>query len=897
MIRQDAAKSDSKEIERAVKLLFSPGSVVEVRCLTGKRTTGGYFNDYAALVKAAAGITTGNVYITINEVDPALLARRANRIDYADSTTADHNITHRRWMLVDCDCQRPSGISATDDEHEAAIATARAIGKAMVALGWPKPILADSGNGAHLLFRIDLPNDRESAKLVERLLAQLGIDHDDDAECSPRVKVDQTVYNASRICKLYGTVARKGDPTADRPHRLSKLLFVPDAIDVVTREQLERYAGPEPPAPQPKKYQGNGHADTFDLRVFIAQNLQVRSEGAYTNSNGAVHRWRLETCPLCCESDNSAVVLQYGDGRIGYRCHHNRCLRMSWADLREKFQPGYRDRREQQRARGADRSGMDDLRPEREKPQPAREVIRYERFPTSALPKPLRGFVVAAAKAIGCDPSYVALPLMTACAAAIGNTRRLRIKAGWTEPPILWTVIVGESGAGKTPPLKLALTALRARQGKAIKLHAEAMAEYEIDLAHWEKAHAEWKKKTKDAGEPPEKPPIPLMDRCIVSDCTVESLAPILLANPRGLLLVRDELAGWIGSFDRYAAKGSADAAHWLSMNSGENIIVDRKTGFPRTIFVPRAAVSVTGGIQPAILERALGREHRESGLAARLLLAYPPRIVKRWTEAGIDPAVEKRIENLIERLYELQPTYGDDDEPRSVVIEMDAAARALWIEFYDSHNAEAVDLEGDLSAAWSKLEAYAARLALVVHFVRWAANDPALGHEARVDAVSLASALELIRWFKNECRRVYGMFGESDGDRECRELINLIDRLSDPIHGITPNDLRRRSRRFATSEGAEQALVDLVSAGFGEWHVPTPDQGGRPTRYFRLVSSVSVSDTPSNPEENEGLGYGYNEDSEENDLAGDNPWGQEWEREEDVEARGWEPEEEVIEL
>src|SRR3970282_2004204 len=104
-----------------------------------------------------------------------------------------------------------------------------------------------------------------------------------------------------------------------------------------------------------------------------------------------------------------------------------------------------------------------------------------------------------------------------------------------------------------------------------------------------------------------EQPMSPEADRCVVSDTTVEALAPLLLANPRGLLLARDELAGWIGSFDRYAGgKGGADPAHWLSIHNGESIVMDRKTGIRPTIFVPQAYVSVCGGIQPAILHRAL---------------------------------------------------------------------------------------------------------------------------------------------------------------------------------------------------------------------------------------------------------------------------------------------------
>jgi hypothetical protein len=276
----------------------------------------------------------------------------------------------------------------------------------------------------------------------------------------------------------------------------------------------------------------------------------------------------------------------------------------------------------------------------------AADNLAFRPFPVDALPEPLRGFVDAGARAIGCDPSYLALPLLTAIAAAIGNTRRLELKRGWLAPPILWGAIVGESGTAKTPAFRLVMRPVRERQRKALERHAEDMKQYEADLARWEKDMAAWKRDKNAASNPPEKPDPPQAERFIVSDTTVEALAPILLANPRGLLLGRDELAGWIGSFDRYSgkARAGADSANWLSMFNAESIIVDRKTGIPRTIHVPQAAVCVTGGIQPAILQRALGIEHRESGLAARLLLACPPRKAKRWTEADIDLSAEAEL-------------------------------------------------------------------------------------------------------------------------------------------------------------------------------------------------------------------------------------------------------------
>ena len=140
-------------------------------------------------------------------------------------------------------------------------------------------------------------------------------------------------------------------------------------------------------------------------------------------------------------------------------------------------------------------------------------------------------------------------------------------------------------------------------QGQTLAQHASEIEEYEIALRNYERELQLWKR-SKSGDNPPEKPDEPNPVRFIVSDTTVEALAPILKTNWRGVLLARDELAGWIGGFDRYARGSRSDAPHWLSMWSGESIVVDRKTGPQRTILVPRAAVSICGGIQPAMPSR-----------------------------------------------------------------------------------------------------------------------------------------------------------------------------------------------------------------------------------------------------------------------------------------------------
>lgn len=482
--------------------------------------------------------------------------------------------------------------------------------------------------------------------------------------------------------------------------------------------------------------------------------------------------------------------------------------------------------------------------------RPAARIERFRPFPTHVLPEPVQSFVAKGAKAIGCDECYIALPLLTSLASAIGNTRRLRVKRSWDVVPIIWTAIVGESGSSKTPAFKLAMQSLRDLQTKAIEAHAEATKKYEVELAEYEKQMASWKRDKEDDGPPPDKPERPEATRYIVSDTTVEALIPLLLENPRGLLLARDELAGWFSSFDRYTGgRGGADEAHWLSMHSGDTIVNDRKSCTPRTICVPQASVSVTGGIQPGVLHRALGREHRESGLAARVLLACPPRKIRKWTEDDVAPEVKAQLAATVERLLSLDPTTDKGGQPCAVVATMTAEAKAAWILYYDRHASEQSDMSGDLSAAWSKLEEYAARLALVTHYVRWAANDPTLQHPDVVDVASMKSGIELAEWFKHEARRVYALLGESDQQQVQRRLVEWIERKGG---SVTTRQVQQGNRQYGNAIKAEAALNELVKASVGSWHItPSGPKGGRSKCVFRLYDDSASTQ----PDESRGLG------------------------------------------
>ena len=157
-----------------------------------------------------------------------------------------------------------------------------------------------------------------------------------------------------------------------------------------------------------------------------------------------------------------------------------------------------------------------------------------------------------------------------------------------------------ERGLSRRPLCATCCAPLRILQNREFEKHAEAVAQYETAKMAYEQELSN-RGRAKGGEELPEKPERPVAVRLMGSDVTVEGLIPILQENRRGVLVTRDEIAGWLGSFDRYIGKRAAgDEAHWLSMYSGESITVDRKTGSPRTIHVPSALVSVTGGFNLA---------------------------------------------------------------------------------------------------------------------------------------------------------------------------------------------------------------------------------------------------------------------------------------------------------
>ncbi len=259
-------------------------------------------------------------------------------------------------------------------------------------------------------------------------------------------------------------------------------------------------------------------------------------------------------------------------------------------------------------------------------------------------------------------------------------------------------------------------------------------------------------------------------------------------------------------------------------------------------IHVPRASVGIIGGIQPGILRRAIGREHMQDGLCARLLLTMPAPRQVRWTEATIDPRSEAAMIAVFDRLLALESAADDDGKPMPFDMAMTAEAKATWVTYFNRHRAEMTDLDDDLAAAWSKLEAYAARFALVVQLCSWAAG---VGSSEQVDQASVESGVALSDWFGAEARRVYDVLSDDIEAAERRELVEWIAKRGG---SVTARELQGGLRAYrASASDADAALTKLVECGHGAWHgIGAGSQGGRAFRVFKLSAPSTVNGTPA---------------------------------------------------
>lgn len=316
--------------------------LVEIRILDpeSKRSYSGYFTDIDTILREIKRFEKCNLYFTLNVIDPACYSREQHdKISTRPkSTTSDSEIIGRKWCLIDIDCEKPSDTNSTDEEKELAKKVVNNVYKFLRDEGFEQPVICDSANGFHLLYKQAMLSNAQNTETMKNFLKVLDMYFSTD-----KVKIDCSTFNPSRICKLYGVVSRKGSDTKERPQRESKILRVPQEVKVTPNEYFEKVAS-YLPAPEKRDRFNNYGTTTFDLDEFLSKhNIAVRNivdAKDYT-------KYILETCPFNqSHSAPDSAVFKMRDGSFGFKCLHNSDSHYTFRDFRLLFEPDAYDKKE-----------------------------------------------------------------------------------------------------------------------------------------------------------------------------------------------------------------------------------------------------------------------------------------------------------------------------------------------------------------------------------------------------------------------------------------------------------------------------------------------------------------------------------------------------------------------
>lgn len=327
---------DANEIRKWHSTFKRDNELFEIRIL-GDRTWSGYFYDVEMAIKALEPFDNANIYYSINEVKKACSSRdQFNCFKQVKGTaTSKQDIEHRWWLPIDVDCERPSGVSSTDTEKAKAHKKAQEVFVFLRNNGFSTPVVCDSSSGYHILYPIDMDNTQESEDCIKAFLEILANNFTDES-----VKIDTVLHDANRILRLSGSYGRKGRSTDERPHRLAKILSVPNEIVRMKREQILAFNGKYAiKVEQPQRRQYNGlPSEQFNLREFIAKyGIEVAKE---VPISGGGTKYVLAQCPF--DEGHKApdsALFEMPNGAIAFKCYHNSCSQYDWRAFRLHFDP------------------------------------------------------------------------------------------------------------------------------------------------------------------------------------------------------------------------------------------------------------------------------------------------------------------------------------------------------------------------------------------------------------------------------------------------------------------------------------------------------------------------------------------------------------------------------
>lgn len=422
--------------------------------------------------------------------------------------------------------------------------------------------------------------------------------------------------------------------------------------------------------------------------------------------------------------------------------------------------------------------------------KPDMSVLAADRIPPAPLPEgvfspPVIDWITDQAQVKSAPPDYIAMALLGAAAACIGTSRRALVQPGWTEPAIMWIGLVGPPSWRKTPALSTA-------QGPLEEINRALHRRYLEERRAYDAQGDETGEQSK-----------PYRETVFITDITVEQVARRCANQERGLLLIRDELAGFLDQHERYNKGG--DRAFYLEGWNGGPYIVDRVKLDGDLIEVRRLHINLLGALQPDALNLRFDRSPND-GFLARFFFVWPEKPPLQRCAIEPDEATPLRA---FERLRGLEL----GEHGATIPIPLTPEAQELFFELRKEFDSLGEAAHGVMASWLGKSAGAAGRVALVLHLLDWAFADEERPPPSEIPLSVLARAGMLVQhYLLPHTERVFGDLAAPPSQRRAATLARLI--LRAPQTHILPRQLRmKKVPLLGSTPEIREALEFLAEA------------------------------------------------------------------------------------
>ena len=458
-------------------------------------------------------------------------------------------------------------------------------------------------------------------------------------------------------------------------------------------------------------------------------------------------------------------------------------------------------------------------------------------FPLDVLPAQLASVIRDAAVCKSAPIGYVASSLLSMVGGLIGTSRTINPSYGWYESTAIWMMIVGAPSSNKSPAIDVCADIiieleeeLNTDYGALKETYNELMQVYEAQEKAWKELT---KKAIKDGEDPPEKPADmvkpdkPCMNRLMIASATLEQIAELLQQNPRGLMVVRDELAGLLMNLERYGS--GTDRQFYIESFGGRRYTVDIKSR-PEALIIPRLLLTLQGGIQPQRLQE-LFQAHADDGLSARFLYDWSESVPLQRVTKGYDKAMLKHI---FTRLHKLELHFNEHGTPQAVAIRVDDDALELLHAYDVPRQVQEKEADGLLTSHIGKLRGYVVRIAGVLAFLDWAVGSD-WDEPTSIDKQTMERAIRLVDgYYLPMARRCFGDMSLPQEQRDTALILKWLAKQRATIFDATllprakNTPLKDRKRR-------DNAIDSMLEAGIIQERGTTTPKGGRPALLYDI--------------------------------------------------------------